>query len=839
MKRKLFSAMATLLVCLSFSFVQAQTWVGETVADGKDFYLYNEGSGQFLTPGNNWGCKASFGDIGITIGFSGSGNTYTLSTASAYAGKYIAHAGWLDGANNIWTVTNVGTDEAPVYTIANGTDYFGYDGSTTVVATKLTDGTTDNAKWLLVSKEQRIKALASATSTNGLDATFCIKDPDFSRAIDVTWEGASPKNSNVKDVHESGYSGDYTDQAGSLTNNNYVSEKWNITGSFDVYQILTGLPNGEYELTCQGFYRYGTWEQATASRTADTEQLNAVLYASTTAGEVVDTLMSIFDDATTNQLLDNHKFNVETVHGWIPDSKRVSSSYFANGNYSANKVKVTVINGELRLGIKKTTGRADDWTVFDTFRLTYLGFDNSVALAALQVLIDVVATEGYVDKLLDDNLKASLEIAVAAANTAIETQQGLTEALDALNQAIADAKVSIADAADLSLSALTVNGEAFTLKEGQTSYTYPLVPGTTVDDIVVAATATSENTTVVSTQAEAIPGNASIQLTSRDGSTVTYSISFAINLLYGWNVGTTPSDAGWDGPEGNEITWGADNNNQVSWRRNVPAPVNNGNNPILYTRLRDTKLNFPINGTLATQKVYQLSGKIWRRNGGGNARANFNFAVATDIATTSPLLAHTESVVGNNVITNFTTSFVISSTTVTDPVFLVWDVTDVVGNWENAAIYDLALVETGDAYAVTFDTNGGSDVPTQYLMNDGEAVATAPEAPTKQGYVFEGWYSDAAFSSAYDFSTAVSGSITLYANWTKDSETSINTPSADTFSVIAVDKGVKVISTEAQTINIYAITGQLVKQVSLTATEITIPLNKGMYIVNGKKAIVK
>ena len=67
-------------------------------------------------------------------------------------------------------------------------------------------------------------------------------------------------------------------------------------------------------------------------------------------------------------------------------------------------------------------------------------------------------------------------------------------------------------------------------------------------------------------------------------------------------------------------------------------------------------------------------------------------------------------------------------------------------------------------HTVTFDSNGGTPVPSQNVIVSGHAVK--PADPTKTGYVFNGWYTDPALTTLYDFSTSVTEDITLYANWT-------------------------------------------------------------------------
>lgn len=64
-------------------------------------------------------------------------------------------------------------------------------------------------------------------------------------------------------------------------------------------------------------------------------------------------------------------------------------------------------------------------------------------------------------------------------------------------------------------------------------------------------------------------------------------------------------------------------------------------------------------------------------------------------------------------------------------------------------------------YTVTFNSNGGSDVPGQIRAN---AAATKPDS-RKAGYTLVGWYTDEACTAAYDFTKLVTDSVTLYAKW--------------------------------------------------------------------------
>ena len=70
------------------------------------------------------------------------------------------------------------------------------------------------------------------------------------------------------------------------------------------------------------------------------------------------------------------------------------------------------------------------------------------------------------------------------------------------------------------------------------------------------------------------------------------------------------------------------------------------------------------------------------------------------------------------------------------------------------------------AYAVTFVN--GETLSAVGVPATGTATVTKPEDPTKEGYVFAGWYLENA-ETAFDFGTIITSDITLYAHWTATS----------------------------------------------------------------------
>ena len=71
-------------------------------------------------------------------------------------------------------------------------------------------------------------------------------------------------------------------------------------------------------------------------------------------------------------------------------------------------------------------------------------------------------------------------------------------------------------------------------------------------------------------------------------------------------------------------------------------------------------------------------------------------------------------------------------------------------------------------YTAQFDTNGGSAV--DKAKTDENGKIERPADPTKEGYIFAGWYSDSKLTKRFDFSTALTADTTLYAKWSENNE---------------------------------------------------------------------
>ena len=89
---------------------------------------------------------------------------------------------------------------------------------------------------------------------------------------------------------------------------------------------------------------------------------------------------------------------------------------------------------------------------------------------------------------------------------------------------------------------------------------------------------------------------------------------------------------------------------------------------------------------------------------------------------------------------------------------------------------DLAVTATFalNRYEVVFEVNDGSEVSSQEIEHGGQV--TEPTDPTKDGYLFQGWYTDEDLTDPYDFTTPVTGHLTLYTKWEKKSSPPVDPP---------------------------------------------------------------
>ena len=85
------------------------------------------------------------------------------------------------------------------------------------------------------------------------------------------------------------------------------------------------------------------------------------------------------------------------------------------------------------------------------------------------------------------------------------------------------------------------------------------------------------------------------------------------------------------------------------------------------------------------------------------------------------------------------------------------------GSHYPASCQDITVIVSTDC-TVTFESNGGTEVPSQ-TVRYGERVQR-PQDPVRKGHHLEGWYRDIDLKTPWDFERdTVQGNMTLYAKW--------------------------------------------------------------------------
>ena len=362
-------------------------------ADGK-YYIYNNGTKNYLAAGADWGTHAVVNATGLDYTLTQADGKYTIDSQVSNGGEsHFLNGEWNDGAAMGWTFAAVEGKEG-VYTISNGEKFL--TAAENNLVTLADDATAEAAQWSLKTLEARIAELATATAEAPVNATFLIQDANFGR----------------NDLRKSAWTIEAANKNLSGGNNtNNCAESFHST--FTLSQVLAGAPKGVYAMTAQGFYRQD--------------------------GAVNDTVPYFFanDEKMT--------FPVKTG---TENSMSDASASFSAGNYTIDPIFVEVTEaGQLTIGAKCDTTTV--WAIWDNFVLSYYGAEATIDQAKNAAIIKELAEL----RAKATELKEQVEVAVV--KTAVEdalTATANVEGAEAINAAIATMKEAV-DKADASVSA--------------------------------------------------------------------------------------------------------------------------------------------------------------------------------------------------------------------------------------------------------------------------------------------------------------------------------------------------------------------------------------------------
>ncbi|MBP5770764.1 MAG: hypothetical protein J6W75_05320 [Bacteroidaceae bacterium] len=429
MKKSLLLALGLFAGMTAQAQLTESPWKSAEPADGT-FYLYNVETGLWLQNNrrvqDQWTTHVQLDKHGFDFILT------ALPDGGFQLNPRFGHNHSLNGGEANWGYMDTG-DPVTAWDFSPSLDGLGYEIThdnlnhyLNVTVDSLIDDFGEWGTWQLVTKEQRMADLETATKANPKDATWLIDDWDFANQ--------NERNSSwIREINGSG-SGIAFNQGWP---GNRAVECWS-SGHGEFYQLITGLPNGTYGMKLQGYYRDGSTTGVLAKREAGEEEIRAWYFAN----DVSAPFMSILDNGVEEEIPDVYSstsgfFGPGDGGSALP---RASNGFFL-GYYWNPEIKVVVSDGTLRIGVRKESDVADDWLVFDNFQLTYYGSDidiDEVRDNLLKTIDEAAAYEGNVLPVL-----AAAKETAETAKTSTDAKV-IAQAATGLQQALAANKAMVA-----------------------------------------------------------------------------------------------------------------------------------------------------------------------------------------------------------------------------------------------------------------------------------------------------------------------------------------------------------------------------------------------------------
>lgn len=518
----------------------ASPYKGCEVGTMNDVYLYNISTGMWLQTNRRdpsfWTTRAQLDVSGKDVDIIAYNGGWQINPKLGANHSMNDFNLYLDTSQPVtaWKFAQVeSTDGSWIYTITSGTYALGarnVNGKdrrpliTNLEANFISDG----GLWQIVTREERLRTLATATEAEPQDASWMIKGYDFAAADErnSAWQGLS---------------GDYAIVADNKVNCNRLLEVWNLTNK-DVYQEIS-VPNGIYEVWANGCYSpTGSGALSAAHLEAynnGTEPVLGFIYANEEQVPMVD----LYAEAQVAKVTNCMEKQVGSY--WIPAGNGQVSAAFFNGYYRPEVFRVNVVDEKIRLGAKVVDGTGTSWILVDNFTLTYLGDGGSAfrghitpmpsdgssidfdGLASLSLRFDGAATIT-----LDETCTFAFTIkgtngeTVAYANADNVEADGnvlvVTPVMETVNYG-GVAKVSV-------MGSVLVDGEEFCIGTEESPYCFVLNVKEKVLPYIPSFTINPDNATDVN---KAQLGN--VTITFPDAESVSFGID-AMAMLHGGSI---------------------------------------------------------------------------------------------------------------------------------------------------------------------------------------------------------------------------------------------------------------------------------------------------------------
>lgn len=210
-------------------------------------------------------------------------------------------------------------------------------------------------------------------------------------------------------------------------------------GTFDIYQDITNIPDGVYELSVLAFQRVASNEIASVAHDNGTEDITAFIYANDLETPFTSPYTYGMKEPSGGKPAD-YKYSLNGEDVYIPNSMQgMAAATTENPNAYTVTVPMLVEGGTLRIGVRekrRPSNGSADWAIWDNFRLKYIGSKGDALNVVTTPLIAKAAG------LLDSKMNADVRSELETAKTALETEATVV-GIHTLSAAIETANTSI------------------------------------------------------------------------------------------------------------------------------------------------------------------------------------------------------------------------------------------------------------------------------------------------------------------------------------------------------------------------------------------------------------
>lgn len=253
---------------------------------------------------------------------------------------------------------------------------------------------------------------ANASPSNPLNLTSRIANPSFDDNSTTGWENAGTVNYHLVEFYQK---------------------------TFNMFQIISGLPAGKYRLKVQGYERPKANDGGAAYR-AKTETVNARIYAQAKDySDVYQTFNSLYKHTYTG---------TGSLNGYLNSMAAAETMLSNTSNMYYDMLLDSILvgaDGKLTIGVKSDFQQSGYWVLFDNFRLEYLGkagVDDLIKALNNRIADAQTLLNAHIQTSAAARLNSAIAFVSAALNVNPPVQADLLAAKDSINNAIETANIS-------------------------------------------------------------------------------------------------------------------------------------------------------------------------------------------------------------------------------------------------------------------------------------------------------------------------------------------------------------------------------------------------------------